>query len=60
MVVTLRTETCSSLGLSKSACLTYTSTSFCIFDAISYKCNPTYDNTLPCEDNNVPKTWFVN
>ena len=59
-VVLSRIEPCSSLGLSKSACLTYTTTSFCIFDAINYKCTSTYDNTLPCADKNTPKTWYIN
>ncbi|CAD8204473.1 unnamed protein product [Paramecium octaurelia] len=48
LVVTLQTEVCSALGLSKSACLTYTLSSFCIFDAANFKCTSTNDNLIPC------------
>ncbi|CAD8090079.1 unnamed protein product [Paramecium primaurelia] len=60
IVVILKIEKCSSLGLSKSGCLSYTSSSFCIFDALTFKCTSTYDNSLPCTDTNIPKKWFVN
>ncbi|CAD8190482.1 unnamed protein product [Paramecium octaurelia] len=53
-------ETCQTPGLSKKACLESTTKSFCYFNAITNKCDFTYDNTLSCQDDQTPKTWYLN
>ncbi|CAK89960.1 unnamed protein product (macronuclear) [Paramecium tetraurelia] len=60
VVVVLKTEVCSSIGLSKSGCLAYTPSQFCIFDAVNFRCTSTYDISIPCADTNTPKKWYIN